>query len=136
MTRPLTLVLVTPTTGYIGELKSGAALTTALVEGDGGHASVFESRIRPSRILERPYAVELVRMAMNTPQGPQVITQRQVQPILGLLSIESVPVADDAIVIGLGKLSPDERRELERGVADVDDLRAKAGARRAGLIVQ
>jgi hypothetical protein len=100
------------------------------------HGLTMLGRLNGSR-LQPAYGLTCVMQMVQTDprQRPQLMTVRQVMPLLTYPSIRSVDVIAAALVIPVEQLSTAERRDLAKSVEACDQLIAGMRAQEAGVVL-
>jgi hypothetical protein len=100
------------------------------------HGQTMLGRLR-SRALAPVYGLTCVmQMVQQDPrQRPQLMTIRQVMPMLTYPSVREVQITGDALIIPVEQLSSAERRDLAKSVEACDQLIAGMRAQEAGVVL-
>jgi hypothetical protein len=101
------------------------------------HGQTLLGKRVPMRSLQPVYSLTCAMqfVQQNPRQPPQLMTARQVMPMLTFPSIQWVDVPADAILIEVESLSAKERRELAAGVEACDRLIQAMRAEESGLLL-
>jgi hypothetical protein len=112
-----------PLAGWVIIIAQGKTLLGRLSTTDATMTPVYE-------------LITMMQMVQQDPrQPPQLMTMRQVQPLLTFPGLKSIPSPASGILIPIASLSSKERRELAKSVEACEQLMGAMRAQESGLVL-